>query len=730
MSTTNEIREAFEQSCNFKIDEFQHKAFSHVESGKNVIVAAPTGAGKTLIADYAVELVLKTDGRIFYTTPIKALSNQKFRDLVIKYGQENVGLLTGDSSINSTAPVVVMTTEVLRNMIYAGNDLSSLRCVVLDEVHFLQDKFRGAVWEEVIIHLNLDVQLVCLSATVSNADQLTSWIDEVRGDTALVVETKRPIELQNYYMVGERSSSKATLVKVKKGSKVNSDCFKFDIANNRGRGRGQRGHKGKQRKRWETPKYLEVILALADKNLLPAIYFKFSRRGCDEATNSIVKSGFSVSSKSDRERVKKIIDENIVGLTEQDKVILKYDDFEAALLAGVAAHHAGLIPAFKKIVELCFNEGLLKVVFATETLALGINMPARTVVIDKLTKFTGETHEFLTPSQYTQLTGRAGRRGIDTIGAAVILWSPFIEFREVADLVLSKDFELKSSFRPNYNMAANLVTKYEPEKARQLLGMSFAQFRTDEQIIINEQSLSKLNRRKGKLKQNLGKSNKSSRDHRRIEKIEIEIQKTRKGNKKLKGTLVLHFDRVIELMENRGHIQNWQLTNSGNKLSSIYHESDLLITEVLQANLFDGLNPAELAGLVSVFCYEERRKEKLDSPPWFPSKDLKDRFGKILKIHASLSRQEARSRIDVTRTPDAGFMATAHAWSAGGALDDVLEDEDMPAGDFVRTTKQLIDLLRQISIVSDDASTRKVASQSVESIRRDIIDVSSNSGSL
>jgi len=721
-----QIRLDFEKSLGFEVDRFQSEAFDLLDTKSNVVVAAPTGAGKTLVADYAVEQTVKTDGRIFYTTPIKALSNQKYRDLLGKYGENNVGLLTGDISINSSAKAIVMTTEVLRNMIYSGNDLSQLKSVVLDEVHYLQDKFRGAVWEEVIIHLPKHVQLVCLSATVSNADQLTNWISAVRGRTELVVETQRPISLENYYMAGERNSERVHMVKVVRGAKVNPDGFKFDQIQ---RGRGRHGGKGRQKRKWSTPRYLDVILHLKNKDMLPAIYFKFSRAGCDDAVRSIASTGFSLTNSEDKKKIKSIVSTHLDNLDDKEKEILEFDKFRDSLLAGVASHHAGLIPAFKEVVEVCFVSGLLKVVFATETLALGINMPARTVVIDKLTKFTGETHEFLTPSQYTQLIGRAGRRGIDTKGSAVVLWSPFVDFREVADLITSKDFVLSSSFRPNYNMAANLVKNYDRAKARELLGLSFAQFRADAQIVLNERGLEKLSRRKGKLNKRMHAdgAKKNNRDQRRIEKLEIEIQKTRKGNSRIQKSLVSEFDRVIELMEDRGHLRNWMLTSSGEQLAKIYHESDLLISEVMDAAIFDGLNPAEIAGLVSVFCYEERRKDRIDTEPWFPSKDLATRFRSIKKIHKSLVRQEARSRIDLTREPDAGFMATAHGWAAGGDLDEVLEDENIPAGDFVRTIKQLTDLLRQIGNLSENRETASQARKAVDLIQRSLVNGSSSS---
>ena len=499
-------RARFEGRLGFEPDGFQQEAFDELEAGNHVIVAAPTGSGKTLVASYAVELALDRGRQVFYTTPIKALSNQKYHDLIAEFGAERVGLLTGDNAINPEADVVVMTTEVLRNMLYAGKPLDRLASVVLDEVHYLQDAYRGPVWEEVIIHLPLAIQLVCLSATVSNASELEGWISTVRGPTSLVVETERPVELENHYLIGERANSHVHVIKVAKGTRPNPNGYRYDLdprsVGKGGRGRGYKG-RGRQRKKWRTPTRPDVVALLEQRSLLPAIYFIFSRAGCDDAARSVVRSGLQLTDERDRKRIGEILDERVVGLGEHDLAMLGYDDFRSGLLAGITAHHAGMVPQFKEAVEACFVEGLARVVFATETLALGINMPARTVVIEKLTKFTGDHHEPLTPAQYTQLTGRAGRRGIDTHGEAMVLWSPFVRFEQVADLALSRNFVLTSSFRPTYNMAANLVRRYDPERARQLLNLSFAQYRADAGVVRSEQRIERLFERRRQLERRI-----------------------------------------------------------------------------------------------------------------------------------------------------------------------------------------------------------------------------------
>ncbi len=479
----------------FEFDAFQKEAIAHLDAGRSVVVAAPTGAGKTVVAEHAIDLALADGTKVFYTTPIKALSNQKYNDFVARHGAEAVGLLTGDTSINGAAPVVVMTTEVLRNMLYArSSTLGTLGFVILDEVHYLQDPYRGPVWEEVVIHTPPDVRFVCLSATVSNADELTAWIDTVRGDTALVVHHDRPVELTNLYMVHERDARREHLIPTLVNGETNQAGLRFtpkDERRERGRGEG-RGARRRGRRPYATPRRREVLDQLEQQDLLPAIVFIFSRAGCDDAARDLVDGGVWLTEHDERTEIRSIAEHHVRHLAPSDLDVLRFDRFLRGLERGIAAHHAGMVPAFKEAVEACFVRGLVKLVFATETLALGINMPARAVVIEHLTKFNGESHEFLTPLEYTQLTGRAGRRGIDDHGFAVVLWSPFVSFEQVADLAASRSFSLRSSFRPTYNMAVNLVRLHDRKGAHHLLDQSFGQFQADKDLIA-------MSKRRGKL---------------------------------------------------------------------------------------------------------------------------------------------------------------------------------------------------------------------------------------
>jgi len=435
-------------------------------------VTAPTGSGKTLIAEAAIEIALAAGKRAFYTTPIKALSNQKHRDLVARYGESGAGLLTGDNSLNGEAPVVVMTTEVLRNMIYSDSDaLNGLGVVILDEVHYLQDRYRGSVWEETIIHLPADIQLVNLSATVANGEEFAGWMRARRGTTELVVEEQRPVPLESMYLFRDRYHGDAVEwfpVFGKDGLRPNPRVVSL-----------LRKGRGRQR-RFATPRRLEVSEALLAAGMLPAIYFIFSRVGCDQAARTVATAGLRLTSADEREVIRSFASDAIAHLDPNDLGVLGYESWLAMLESGVAAHHAGMVPAFKEAVEQLFADGYIKLVFATETLALGINMPAKAVVLESFSKFNGESHELLRAGDYTQLTGRAGRRGIDDRGTAVILYSPYVPFKQVAEVAAMGSHPLVSSFEPSYNMAVNLVANYPKDRAQELLRASFAQFSVQE----------------------------------------------------------------------------------------------------------------------------------------------------------------------------------------------------------------------------------------------------------
>ncbi|HTN80879.1 MAG TPA: DEAD/DEAH box helicase [Acidimicrobiales bacterium] len=860
------LRAAFVAGYGFALDDFQIRALDAIDAGASVLVAAPTSSGKTVVAEYAVARAIQEGTRAFYTAPIKALSNQKYADLVRRHGARNVGLLTGDNSINGDAPVVVMTTEVLRNMIYASSDaLDHLRYVVLDEVHYLQDAYRGPVWEEVIIHTPQTARLVCLSATVSNADELADWMTTVRGPTATVIEERRPVELQNLYLIGDRTSDRLHLLPTLVDGRPNPEAARLDGEATRARF----PTRGRGRRKLYTPRRVEVVELLEHEGMLPAIYFIFSRAACSDAAAACLDAGLRLTTAGERDRIREIVGARLRGIDDADLAVLGYARWMGGLEAGIAPHHAGLVPPFKEAVEACFVEGLVKVVFATETLALGINMPARSVVIEKLTKFTGERHQFLTPGEYTQLTGRAGRRGIDTVGHALVLWSPFLPFDQVAGLASSRTFRLTSAFRPTYNMAANLVRTYPRDQAHHLLNLSFGQYQADRDVVRLEARLERRREVLAALTESAhspyGDIDEFRRTHPRRERrpdgpsreevlaslarlkpgdvimlqagkhagraAVLTVAQRRGGGVRLRvitpgrrlaslsepdfeavvqpvgaielptpfapnrqsyqrevgrllerarlhpehvapapsrvvdsladgdpilrdpqlderlraaaqaervarevreleeriggrvGSLARRFDRVVRILEMWGYLDDWKLTQSGERLASLFHESDLLVAEAIGQGLLDDLDPAALAGIVSCFTYEHRSPEP-PPPPWFPSNKVRDRWRAVAALAAELNAIEDEAGLDLTRAPDPTFVALAHAWAAGEPLDEVLEDEELSGGDFVRNIKQLIDLLGQVADVTF-GETATAAREAANRLFRGVVAASS-----
>jgi ATP-dependent RNA helicase HelY len=588
---------------------------------------------------------------------------------------------------------------------------------------------------------------------------------------------------------------------------------------------------------------VEVVERLDDEDMLPAIYFIFSRAACDDAAKACLDAGLRLTTGEERDRIREIVDNRLGTIEDRDLAVLGYGRFLAQLEAGIAAHHAGMVPPFKEVVEACFTAGLVKVVFATETLAVGINMPARTVVIEKLTKYSGEHHSFLTPGEYTQLTGRAGRRGIDTLGHAVVLWSPFVPFDQVAALATSRSFQLRSAFRPTYNMAANLVRSYPPEQAHHLLNLSFAQYQADRDVVRLE---TRLERRQAVLEdlRSVARSPFGDIDeYRRLlaaeraagradgpaDRIEHALARLRPGDvvmldkgrhagravvltvaqrknattrvrvmtahrvqlplstpdfetpprvvghvalptpfapnrqafqRELARTLekakltprrddgerrsreaqeartahpvaadpelaerlraATAADRVQREVDDLGELEGWTLTDWGERLARLFHESDLLIIESMRQGFFDDLDPASLAGLVSVFTYEHRSPEPPPAP-WFPSAKVRRRWLDIEALARELNAVEEEAGLTVTRPPDPTFLAVAFAWAAGEGFAEVVEDEELSGGDFVRNVKQLIDLLRQITDLAPSEATRHAAAAAHEQLFRGVV---------
>jgi ATP-dependent RNA helicase HelY len=756
----------------FEFDPFQITACHAVEDGKGVLVAAPTGAGKTVVGEFAAFFALQAGKKCFYTTPIKALSNQKYAEFVAKFGEDRVGLLTGDTSINGEADILVMTTEVLRNMLYAGsNTLTNLGCVVMDEVHYLADKFRGAVWEEVLIHLMESVQVISLSATVSNAEEFGEWLGEVRGDTEVIVSEIRPIPLFQHVLIGNR-----LMDLFDQPGKINPEILQREreAIRRSSLGRNRRGRYDEPSDRMSRA---DIIEKLQRENLLPAITFIFSRVGCDAAVKQCLHAGLRLTSPEERTEIRQTALRYTQNIAEEDLEVLGFQEWLTALERGIAAHHAGLLPSFKGAVEDLFQRGLVKAVFATETLALGINMPARTVVLEKLIKFNGEAHVPITPGEYTQLTGRAGRRGIDIEGNAVIQWSPTVDSASAAGLASTRTYPLRSSFSPTYNMAINLISRFGRETARRSLESSFAQFQADRavvgltrQIRKNETLIQELMK---DAKCHLGDFSEYARLRRSIKEVEVllsrrdqrktfdnrqrshmeselaELRRSLKAHSchgcaeredharlaERAGRLTRENDGLITRVENRTHviaktfdqicqvldhlqyIDGEKPTVQGKILTKIYAESDLLLTESIRRGLLDDLNAIELLSVASCMIFESRSQENL--APKLPSQKVTSTLTEIISLWAALEKIENDFGVKTQREPDAGFCFISYKWASGNSLNSVLKGSDMSVGDFVRSTKQLVDLLNQIAGASE--KLRPICKDAVKRIDRGVV---------
>ena len=910
----------------FDLDEFQIKGCQAVEEDHGVLVCAPTGAGKTIVGEFAVSLALSRGTKCFYTTPIKALSNQKYHDLVAKHGSDAVGLLTGDVSINHDADIVVMTTEVLRNMIYAGSfALERLSHVVMDEIHFLADASRGAVWEEVILNLDDSVNIIGLSATVSNSEEFGEWLTTARGDTRVIVTDHRPVPLDQYMMVQRKvmplfepgtdgrvnKELEATIDRLNsKQSEQGRAAYRSGEgfrARSKGDKQDSRTGKPREQDRHRPLGRPEVLSILKGINMLPAITFIFSRAGCDGALYQCLRSKLVLTDQAESEEIARIVDAGVVGIPEEDLQVLNFKQWRAALMRGFAAHHAGMLPAFRHIVEELFVKGLVRAVFATETLALGINMPARTVVLEKMVKFDGEGHVDLTPGQYTQLTGRAGRRGIDVLGNAVVQWSPALDPRWVAGLASTRTYPLISTFQPGYNMSVNLLKTIGYEPSLRLLEKSFAQFQADGSVVGDVREIERAEAKVAELRAQLNKeiaatnpavredqdavevfidymelrrelneeeklNRKQSIEDRNVETVRVlsklqigdviampgrkrpvlavvmtpanqsrdprpwvttesgwsgrvdaesftnppitighmrlsrqAIEEPRRNarrvqeqfrrehfkrpNKmrefarvrpneavtklrnairdheahhwpdrehlartaermirkerdlakltgnvdKAKETLGRTFERILSLLSEMDYVDysdpdNPVITNEGERLAKIHSEADLLVAQCLKRGIWDNLDPAELAGVVSMCTFENRRETGGEAQA--VTEAMADSMNSVERIWGELVEDERRHRLPITRQPEAGFATAIHQWASGAPLGYCMaaaaeNGAELTPGDFVRWCRQVIDLLEQVAKTAYLDETTRTARQAVDAIRRGVVAIGS-----
>lgn len=755
----------------FELDDFQKEACEYITNGKSVVVCAPTGAGKTVIAQHAIHKALEHGTRIFYTTPLKALSNQKFYDFSEKYGQDKVGLLTGDTSINRGAQIVVMTTEVFRNMLYGTNfgavadNLKDVRYVVLDEVHYMNDEQRGTVWEESLIYCPTNVQIIALSATVANADELTAWINTVHSETKLVDTDFRPVPLKFFYFDSSQPDKILPL---------------FTPT-------GQLNKKIKPEKRvWGSKKkkqhsfVKDIVRNLAEKDMLPAIYFTFSRKKCDEQMEQC--ANLELVTRGEQAQIRQFIDEYIA-----ENPHLYNNKHIEYLLQGVASHHAGLLPAWKNLVEKLFQKGLIKVVFATETLAAGINMPARSTVISSTSKRTDSGHRMLTASEFLQMSGRAGRRGMDEVGYVTIVGTMFQSPEEVAELVLSDANPLESRFSPSYSMVLNLLQRFSLEEAKELILKSFGYFssgsrlqpllalqgsydaeiktrefvcpfkRSDEDLnaydklrhlyVQNRQTYKKICKQERsknrplspeavefgrKTKDMLNKMHayqcdncklykKHSKNIEVIERIQVRKRKLDKEIERQRDIFWNKFLAHRSVLTEFGYLKDDYPTESGIMTSQIRSENELFIAEIINSHILENLTPSQLAGVICAITTEDLRIDI----PYIPfSEPVRKTLNLIRNIKRKVEKTQNYHLVEAPCYINPYFSSLIELWVEGSEWENITEQIDMGEGDIVRAFKRVVDVLRQFTTISNVPEALVfTAREAIDKIQREPVNI-------
>jgi superfamily II RNA helicase len=686
---TNQLVDWFVSELPFPIDSFQLEALEAIAEGNSVLVAAPTGSGKTLIAEFALHVAIFNQRRAVYTSPLKALSNEKFRQFCNVFGHEHVGLLTGDVSINPNARIVVMTTEVLRNMLYQNDpSIDEFTHVVLDEIHYLQDPERGSTWEEVILLLPEEARLVCLSATISNTEQFGGWLRAVRGNVVTIVKRDRPVPLEVCYCYQDPRTEEAKIRPLfQKNSKVINPSLQKLIARYR-----------YNRSRYAlVPHRLDVIECLQNHRLLPAIFFIFSRVGCERALSSAIRSGISLVDPDEGDACQRFALERVESLSDEELRILGFGEFLEGLRRGVSIHHAGMIHPFKEIVENLFADGLLKVVFATETLSLGIDMPARSVVIENLYKFDGTSHKLVTAAEFTQLSGRAGRRGKDERGFAVVIHSPWLPLEEVGAVARSTRFHLSSSFRPGYNMVANMVLRYErPEQAYEVLRRSFAAYQRG--------------RMSGELRAGSARAANPKSASKPGETLSSRLGREGPRHRK-RLSLELEFDGYLCILRERNFVRGeWSLTDKGLALTRVFSERDACVVEWVHSRAHDGLDVEELAFLLSGWAADARSDSGVEAR-MVRNKRLRGAAKEAEEIVRNLRKHES----DVfgnerTPLPNFAHAALVAEWCRRHDPESLF-DSALDPGDAIRHLRRVIDLARQLHESTGDARFREVAEE-------------------
>lgn len=739
----------------FELDEFQTQAIAALDRQQSVVVCAPTGSGKTLVGEYAIYRALTSDRRVFYTTPLKALSNQKFRDFGEQFGGERVGLLTGDISINRDAPIVVMTTEIFRNMLYGtaigevGTSLEAVQAVVLDECHYMNDQQRGTVWEESIIYCPTSIQLVALSATVANSDQLTDWLNTVHGPTVLVDSDYRPVPLEFYFV-----SSKGLFPLLETGKDGQLTCNPRLKTS-----RPQRLERRDRRPRG--PAIAEVVGHLRQRDMLPAIYFIFSRRGCDLAIRELDGLDLIVS---DAERLS--LKEQVDRFQAESPEAVREFQLEP-LYRGIAAHHAGILPAWKGLIESLFQQGLVKVVFATETLAAGINMPARTTVISSLSKRTDSGHRLLTASEFLQMSGRAGRRGKDDIGYMVTLQTPFEGAREAAYLAVSPADPLVSQFAPTYGMVLNLLQTHSLTTAQDLVERSFGQYLLSLQVLpqqeevrsleaeleaiasslkgITPEALQQYRKLQGRLREErrilkylqkqteidnspalqaqqdriasvqaemrdnpvhgFQRPTKLLRLQEKRQRIERKLERLRISNVPVRQQRWQEFLAIADVLAEFGYLADYQPTTSGELAAAIRGDNELWLALALESGELDELAPHQLAGAIAALVTEKPRSGTFTRCKI--SDVVEESLYGLRHLRRRLFRTQRQHNVFMPVWMEYTLSGLVEQWALGQSWEDTVSGTNLDEGDLVRILRRTLDLLSQLPHVPHLPSTVK-----------------------
>ncbi|MHB8507126.1 MAG: DEAD/DEAH box helicase [Candidatus Dormibacteria bacterium] len=782
----DELLAAFRKTEPFPLDPFQVEAIRKLGTHHGVLVAAPTSSGKTVVADYAIFEALEDGARAIYTTPLKALSNQKFRDLKKKHGDGYVGLVTGEHSINELAPVVVMTTEILRNLIYEDPArLKNVRYVVLDEIHYIDDFPRGAVWEEIMIQAPTHIKFVGLSATISNHQELVDWMASHRGEMGQVVVTERPTELKLWLAMENQLHPLFD----EHGKVVRRTWNKAqeEVAFDR---------RFPRRRNLDSNNMMRVIEELTQRQMVPAIYFIFSRRGCEEALQRCVLHRLDLTDGGEKARIDAFVKMRLDDVADADEKRLYTGLLSPEQLRlGLASHHAGMLPFVKELVEELFQQGLIKVVFATETLALGIHMPARAVVVSSFTKFDGRGFPSLTSGQLTQLMGRAGRRGIDTIGHGVIFKDAEVDIGVIYEAAQGEDMVVESKFAPTYNMALNLLRHRSIEEAELLMERSFGQFQRRDAADQRRRELGNMEERladltasppgvgkkdrctpeavqeyfddEARLRNIRNRSRRAKRQHwqgvkagddvdslksdaadirrrheespvRRCPNLRAHRQwaaemwelrdEIRRSREEIDGAMhdyKRHLRSIIAILEEAGFLWGLRPSEKGMLASRIYAENSLLLTEAIHEGWLEELDPAELCGVVVMLAAEDRgrgRQGGFSGERRFPTHAIAQTQRRLRTLHYRFTALEEEYGEATLRALSRDYVDFAYNWARGTPLTEIPLRQGVDFGDAVKAIKSLYSVLRQLEwAIPKEAPLRSVVYSALRAMERDLI---------